>query len=241
MKKNVLITGGTRGIGRAMVEKFAEAGYNVGFIYEKEDNTASELCETKGSFAVKANVGKYENLREAIIKLKTLMNVSGFDVVISNAGISKTGLFDLMTVGDWQEIIDVNLSGTFYLLKETIPYMISEKSGRIITISSMWGEVGASCEVAYSATKGGIIAMTKALAKELGPSNITVNSIAPGVIKTDMIGNISEDIIEELKDETPLRTIGRPEDIAETALFLASDKASYLTGQIIGVNGGLVI
>lgn len=241
MNKNVLITGGSRGIGRGIVEEFTKAGYKVGFIYNKEDEKALEVCKLTGSFSIKANVGNYSDLKRGIEDLKKKMGIDGFNIVISNAGISKIGLLDMMSVEEWQEMIDVNLNGTFYLLKETIPFMISEKGGRIITIASMWGEVGASCEVAYSATKGGIIAMTKALAKELGPSNITVNSIAPGVIKTDMLNGISEDIIDELKEETPLQTIGLPIDIAGTALFLASDRARYITGQVVGVNGGLVI
>lgn len=163
------------------------------------------------------------------------------DVLINNAGVSSQKLFTDITDDDWRKTIGVNLDGVFYCCREVLPQMISRKNGVIINISSMWGEVGASCEVHYSASKAGVIGLTKALAKEVAPSGIRVNCISPGVIMTDMMSGFDDNTIEELKSETPLQRLGTPEDIASAALFLASDEASFITGQTLGVNGGFVI
>ena len=165
----------------------------------------------------------------------------GVDVLINNAGVSSQKLFTDITDDDWRKTIGVNLDGVFYCCREALPRMISQKSGVIVNISSMWGEVGASCEVHYSASKSGVIGLTRALAKEVAPSGIRVNCIAPGVIMTDMMNDYDDETIEELKSQTPLGRLGTPEDIASAALFLASDEASFITGQTLGVNGGFVI
>lgn len=162
------------------------------------------------------------------------------DVLINNAGVSNQKLFTDITDDDWRETLGVSLDGAFYCSREALPHMIRQKSGVIINISSMWGEVGASCEVHYSAAKAGIIGLTKALAKEVAPSGIRVNCIAPGVIMTDMMKSFDEETIEELRLETPLERLGTPDDIAEAAMFLASERASFITGQVLSVNGGFV-
>ena len=171
----------------------------------------------------------------------TIGQFEKIDVLINNAGISKTNLFTDISYEEWNEIMNVNLNGVFYTTKKALQYMLPEMSGKIINISSIWGMVGGSFEVHYSASKAAIIGMTKALAKELGPSNINVNCIAPGVIKTDMLNNVSEDTLDALKEETPLMKLGSPEDIAKCALFLASEGGDFLTGQVISPNGGFVI
>ena len=162
-------------------------------------------------------------------------------MLINNAGIAESALFTDVTDEMWKRMLDTNLSGAFYASRAVLPNMISKKRGVILNVSSMWGQVGASCEVHYSAAKAGLIGMTKALAKEVGPSGIRVNCVSPGVIDTDMNANLSDSDIEALKNETPLERIGNATDIAEALLFLASDKASFITGQDIGVNGGLII
>ena len=171
----------------------------------------------------------------------TIGQFEKIDVLINNAGISKTNLFTDISYDEWNEIMNVNLNGVFYTTKKALQYMLPEMSGKIINISSIWGMVGGSFEVHYSASKAAIIGMTKALAKELGPSNINVNCIAPGVIKTDMLNNVSDDTLDILKEETPLMKLGSPEDIAKCALFLASEGGDFLTGQVISPNGGFVI
>ncbi len=167
--------------------------------------------------------------------------VGSVDVLVNNAGISSQKLFTDITDDEWKRTIGVNLDGVFYCCRNALPYMIRQKSGAIINIGSMWGEVGASCEVHYSASKAGVIGLTKALAKEVAPSGVRVNCIAPGVVMTDMMSDFDDTTIEELKDETPLGRLGTPEDIAAAVLFLASDDASFITGQTLGVNGGFII
>ena len=163
------------------------------------------------------------------------------DVLVNNAGITQSKLFTDITYEDWKEMMDINLNGIFYTTQKALQYMIPEMSGKIINISSIWGMVGGSFEVHYSTSKAAIIGMSKALAKELGPSNIQVNVIAPGVIQTDMLNDIDEDIIDTLREETPLMRLGTPEDIANCVLFLASEKSNFITGQVISPNGGFVI
>lgn len=242
--KTVLVTGGSRGIGKAISKTFAKDGYNVLINFNKSENEAKELytvLDEKG-FSVKlfkadiSNREEVENMIDYCIK-----EFGGLDVLINNAGISQDKLFTDITDEDWDNMMNINLKGSFYCSQTALKYMISEKKGNIINISSIWGISGASCEVHYSVSKAGIIGMTKALAKEVAPSNIRVNSIAPGVINTDMLSEYNEDEIDVLVEETPLMRLGTPEDIANCAIFLASDKSSFITGQVISPNGGFVI
>ncbi|MCC0648040.1 elongation factor P 5-aminopentanone reductase [Clostridioides sp. ZZV15-6598] len=242
--KTVLVTGGSRGIGKAISKTFAKDGYNVLINFNKSENEAKELytvLNEKG-FSVKlfkANISNREEVENMIDYC--IKEFGGLDVLINNAGISQDKLFTDITDEDWDNMMNINLKGSFYCSQTALKYMISEKKGNIINISSIWGISGASCEVHYSISKAGIIGMTKALAKEVAPSNIRVNSIAPGVIDTDMLAEYNEDEIDVLVEETPLMRLGTPEDIANCAIFLASDKSSFITGQVISPNGGFVI
>lgn len=237
--KRVLVTGGSRGIGRACVEYFSSLGYKTAFIYNKSCVAAKELCALTGASAIKADIASPDEARRAVAEANELLG--GIDVLINNAGIAQISLFTDINDEEWERMLAVNLSGVFYTTRAVLPSMISQKSGRIINIGSMWGKCGASCEVHYSSTKAGIRGMTMALAKEVGPSGITVNCIEPGVIDTDMNAELSEDELRELADKTPLCRIGKPLDVAHLAEFLASEKASFITGQIIGVDGGYAI
>lgn len=243
-KKTVLITGASRGIGKAIAKLFAENNYNVVINYNKSEYEAKELQNyliNKG-YSVRIFKADVSNISEVNSLINyTIGQFEKIDVLINNAGISKTNLFTDISYEEWNEIMNVNLNGVFYTTKKALQYMIPEMSGKIINISSIWGIVGGSFEVHYSTSKAAIIGMTKALAKELGPSNINVNCIAPGVIKTDMIKNLSEDTLDMLKEETPLMKLGTPEDIAKCALFLASEGGDFITGQVISPNGGFVI
>ena len=236
---NVFITGGSRGIGRAMVELFSNEGHNVVFLYEKSELLAKELSESTGAVAIRCDVSSAEDVNEAVKKAEDI--VGGIDVLINNAGVSEFCFFDNISDDGWRKMIDVNLSGAFYVTRAVCAGMIKRKYGKIINIGSMWGKVGASCEVHYSAAKAGLRGMTMALAKELGPSSITVNCIEPGVIETDMNSRLSKDDIAELCESTPLRRIGKPYEVAQLALFLASDNAAFITGQVIGIDGGYAI
>ena len=236
--KTVLITGGSRGIGRAAVELFLEKGYKVLFIYHASKQQAEQL-EALGAVGYRADLSvKEECARVAELILK---EQGGVDVLINNAGISHFSLFTDLKNDEWKRVCAVNLDAPIYLTRAFLPHMIGQKWGRIVNISSMWGQVGSSCEVAYSTAKAGLIGFTKALAKEEGPSGITVNCICPGLIDTDMNGALDEETIGAIVSETPLMRMGRPEDVASCCLYLASKQASFITGQIIGVNGGLVI
>ena len=237
--KSVLITGGSRGIGRSMVELFSKNGYSVAFTYKNSVDEAKRLAESTGALAIKADSASEDDVIRAV--KNAYDHLGGLDCLINNAAVSSFSLFTDLTLGDWNEHISVNLTGAFLYSKYVIPYMISKKSGRIINITSMWGIVGSSCEVHYSTAKAGLIGMTKALAKELGPSGITVNAIAPGVIATDMNKSLSDEDIEVLKDETPLMRIGAPSDVAEAALFLAGEQSSFITGAVLNVSGGFVM
>lgn len=244
MNKTVLITGASKGIGAGLAKTFAAEGYNVILNYNKSEKEAKELenqLNTKGysSLAIKADISDIKQVEDMV---KTAQNhFGGIDILINNAGIALQKLFCDVTDEEYNNIFDVNVKGTFNCTKIVLPSMINNKYGKIINISSIWGMVGASCEVHYSASKAAIIGLTKALSKEVGPCNITVNCIAPGVIETDMNQNLDIDTIEQLKQDTPLGKIGTPSDIAHLALFLASEKANFITGQIISPNGGMVI
>lgn len=239
MNKTVLITGGSRGIGKCAVESFAKEGYNVAFTYLNSEEKALNIATGCGAFAIKCDVSSSEDVNNAVNSV--IEKYGKIDILINNAGIDEFCLFTDITDEKWHKMIDTNLSGVFYTTRAVLKDMIKNQCGSIINVSSMWGEVGASCEVHYSVSKAGVIGLTKALAKEVGPSNIRVNCVTPGVIDTDMNAHLSNDDIEQLKYDTPLGKIGKCEDIVNTILFLASDKASFITGQIFGVNGGYII
>lgn len=240
--KTVLITGGSRGIGKCIAENLAKEGYNIVLNYNKSEKQAKqiqkELKEQGRSIEIyKADISKREEVKK-MIKF-TLNKFKNIDILINNAGIAKLQMFNDITDEDWNEMINTNLNSVFYCTQEVLPNMLHNKNGCIINISSIWGLVGASCEVAYSVSKAGIDGMTKALAKELGLSNIRVNSIAPGVIDTEMNSNLDNAIEEEIKNETPLNKIGKPIDIYRCVKWLIEDE--FTTGQVISPNGGYVI
>lgn len=240
--KTIIVTGGSRGIGRVLVENFAKDGYNVVLNYNKSEEDAKNIkteLENQGYNIeiFKADVSKKEEVKK-LVKF-TLDKFQNVDVLINNAGISQTKLFTDITEEEWDNIMNVNLKSAYFTTQEVLPNMINRKQGLIINISSVWGIVGASCEVAYSVSKAGLDGITKSLAKELGPSNIRVNSIAPGIIDTDMNKNLDEITVNEIKEEIPLNRIGKPVDIYRCAKWLVEDE--YTTGQVISVNGGWVI
>ena len=237
--KTVLITGGSRGIGRAMVEHFTENGYSVAFTYKSSEAQAKALAEATGAICIKADSAIEDDVLSAVKEAEE--GLGKIDCLINNAGISSFSLFTDLSLDDWNNCLAVNLTGAFLYSKAVIPSMVSRKQGRIINITSMWGLVGSSCEVHYSTAKAGLIGMTKALAKELGPSGITVNAIAPGVIETDMNKCLSEGDKAELCEETPLMRIGRAKEVAEAALFLAGDGASFITGEVMNISGGFIM
>ena len=234
--RKVLITGGSRGIGAACVRKFSERGDLVSFIYNRSEDQAKLLSLETGATAIRADVSDAHALSLAISRASEKMG--GIDVLVNNAGVSLVGLFTDMGDDEWRRISDINLGGAVVAAREVSRIMVAQHSGTIVNIGSVWGRVGASCEVAYSVTKAGIEGLTKALAKELGPSGITVNCIEPGVIDTDMNRDFGADALAELAEETPLGRIGTVVDVADAVLFLASDAASFITGQILGVDGG---
>ena len=244
MKKTVVITGASKGIGAAMAILFARKDYNVVIGYNDSYQLAKMLSSSLASqgynvIPVKVNVAN--KLETDILIKEAIYNFGTVDVLINNAGVAFNGLITDTDEHDADKIFDINLKGVFNCCKSVTPVMVNQKSGKIINISSMWGQVGASCEVAYSAAKAGVIGLTKALAKELAPSGITVNCIAPGLIDTSMNSNISVEDLNAFVEEIPLGRMGSAEDIAETALFLATQGADYITGQVIGVNGGYVM
>ncbi len=243
-KKTVLITGASRGIGRATAKLFAESGYNVLINYNKSEEEAYDLYNSLKDKGYSVSIFKADvsNKFEVDLMINHCIGIFGkIDILVNNAGITQSKLFTDITDEDWKEMMDTNLNGIFYTTQKALQYMLPEMSGKIINISSIWGMVGGSFEVHYSTSKAAIIGMSKALAKELGPSNIQVNVIAPGVIQTDMLNDIDEDIIDTLREETPLMRLGTPEDIANCVLFLASEKSNFITGQVISPNGGFVI
>ncbi len=244
MNKTVLITGSSKGIGAATAILFARKGYNVVINYNDSYESASLLCKSlvQNGYSVMAQKANVANRLEVELMVKeTLYKFGSLDILVNNAGIAHQGLITETDEIDFDRIMDVNLKGVFNCCKSVIPSMVSRQSGKIINISSMWGQVGASCEVAYSAAKAGVIGLTKALAKELAPSGITVNAIAPGLIETNMNSNLSIEELSDFVSDIPLGRMGSADEIAAAIEFLASDKADYITGQVLGINGGYVI
>ena len=231
--KRVVITGGSRGIGAAAVRQFAQRGDRVFFLYEKNHDAANQVTAETGATAICCDVADGEAVRKAF------RQIGDVDILICNAGICFSGLMSMMEESAWDRIFDVNVKGMYHCINAAMPAFLKNHSGSIITVSSMWGQVGASCEAAYSATKGAVIALTKALAQELGPSGIRVNCIAPGVIETDMCANVDPDIMAQMAQETPVGRNGTPEDVAKAMEYLAD--AEFITGHVLSVSGGYVL
>ena len=229
----VVITGGSRGIGAEAVRQFAARGDKVYFLYEKEHEKARAVAETTGATAICCDVADSGAVKAAFAQIPNV------DILVCNAGICHTGLINQISEAEWDRQFAVNVKGIYLCVNAAMPHFLSKQSGCIITVSSMWGQVGASCEAAYSATKGAVIALSKALAQELGPAGIRVNCIAPGVIETDMCANVSAETMEDLKGQTPVGRNGTPADVAQAMLYLAD--AEFVTGQVLPVNGGFIL
>ena len=230
---NVIITGGSRGIGAAAVELFAARGDRVYFLYEKNHAAAEAVAAKTGATAICCDVADGEAVKEAFRKIPDV------DILICNAGIVHYGLMSMMDESAWNRIFDVNVKGIYHCVNAAMPFFLKKQKGSVVTVSSMWGQVGASCEAAYSATKGAVIALTKALAKELGPSGVRVNCVAPGVILTDMCATVAPEILAEMAAEAPVGRNGTPDDVAIAMEYLA--EAEFVTGEVLSVSGGYVI
>jgi 3-oxoacyl-[acyl-carrier-protein] reductase len=231
--RTVVVTGGSRGIGAAIVARFAARGDRVYFLYEKNHRAAKAVSEKTGAIAICCDVADGEQVKAAFSRIPEV------DILVCNAGICWYGLLSSMEEGDWDRLFAVNVKGIYHCVRAAMPAFLRTHRGSIVTVSSMWGQVGASCEAAYSATKGAVIALTKALAQELGPSGIRVNCVAPGVILTDMCANVGADVLEGLAQEAALGRNGTPEDVAQAVEALA--EAEFVTGQVLGVSGGYVM
>ena len=237
--KTVVITGGSRGIGAAMVRLFSARDWRVAFTYLSSEQEALALSRETGALCLKCDAGSEEETK-AMAK-EVLNRFHHVDGLIVNAGAAHTGLIQDLSLSQWDELFRVNVRGAFLAARAFLPGMISNFSGSVLFISSMWGQVGASCEAAYSACKAALIGFSKALAKEVGPSNVRVNCLCPGVIQTDMLKEYSEDDLLALAQDTPLMRLGAPMDVAKAACFLMEEDSSFITGQVLGVNGGFVI
>ena len=240
----VLITGASGGIGKAVAEKFAQNGYRVALHYHNGKERAEALqqeLEVQGCTVMTVQADLRESSQaEAMIK-QIEQQWGSVDVLVNNAGVAQQKLFTDITDEEWRNMFAIHVDGAFYCSRAVLPGMIYKKKGSIINVSSMWGQVGGSCEVHYSAAKAGVIGFTKALAKEVAPSNIRVNCVAPGIIKTDMLNDFTKEDLAQLAEETPLERLGAPCDIAEAVSFLVSDKAKFIIGQVLSSNGGFVI
>ena len=236
MEKIAIVTGGTRGIGRAIVYELVSKGIKVVINYKKSDNIANQMQEKFGDRVrvYRADISKREEVKGLVEY--TLKEFGNIDILVNNAGISQTKLFTEISDTDWNTMLQTNLTANFYTIQEVLPTMIHNKNGDIINISSIWGVTGGSCEVHYSAAKAGLNGLTKALAKVLGPSNIRVNAIAPGIIETDMTNDYTEEELSNIRSQIPLDKIGAPENIAKCVGWIVDD--NYTTGQIIEINGG---
>ena len=228
-----VITGGSRGIGAAAVERFAARGDRVFFLYEKEHQAANAVAEKTGATPICCDVADAEAVRQAF------QRIGDVDILINNAGICYYGLMSMMPEEDWDRIFAVNVKGIFHCVNAAMPSFLQKQKGCVINVTSMWGRVGASCEAAYSATKGAVIALTKALAKELGPSGIRVNAVAPGVILTDMCAGVDPEILSDMAREAPVGRNGTPMDVAKAMEYLAN--ADFVTGHVLNVDGGYVL
>lgn len=244
MAKIALITGASRGIGRAIALRLAKDGYTVAMNYCQNERAALRAAEVllafgKDGMLCRADVTNEHAVRDMVKAVED--RLGPIDLLVNNAGIAEQALFTDLTAAQWKRMMDVHVNGAFYTSSAVLPSMIRRKSGCIINIASMWGQTGASCEVHYSTAKAALIGMTKALAKEVGPSGIRVNCVSPGAIETDMMAGFSEEDKAALAEETPLGRLGKPEEIAAAVAFLASDEAAFITGQVLAPNGGLVI
>lgn len=233
--RTVLITGGTRGIGAAAVRRFSAGGDRVCFLYEKRTDLAEKISQETGAAGFQCDVTDEARVQQVFEKIGPV------DVLVNNAGIVDYNPINWVSAETFRRVMDVNVTGMFLCCKAALSGMLRNQRGAIVNLSSMWGRVGSSCEAAYSASKAAVIGLTKALAKELGPSGIRVNAVAPGVIQTDMVKNVAPEVLEELRQETPLELLGRPEDVAEAIWYLASDEARFVTGTVLDVSGGFVM
>ena len=237
--KRVIVTGGSRGIGAAIVRGFASRGAKVAFLYHVSVDSAEAVAKETGAFAVRCDLSDPADTERGIREASDAL--CGADILVNNAGVAVSGLIQDLLLEDWNRLVAVDLTAVFLCSRALIPGMIRQGFGRIVNISSMWGMVGASCEAAYSAVKAGVIGLTKSLAKELGPSGITVNCVAPGVVDTDMMNGYDEETKRGLAAETPIGRLGTPADVAASVLFLAGEGGSFITGQVISPNGGFVV
>ena len=231
----VVMTGGTRGIGAAAVRRFSAAGDRVYFLYEKSTELAQQLEQETGAVGIQCDISQEDAVNQAFEQ------IGHVDVLVNNAGIVDYNPINWVSAETFRRVMDVNVTGMFLCCKAALSGMLQNQKGTIVNVSSMWGRVGSSCEVAYSTSKAAVIGMTKALAKELGPSGIRVNAVAPGVIQTDMVKNVAPEVMEELRQETPLEQLGRPEQVADAIWYLASEQASFVTGTLLDVSGGFVM
>lgn len=236
--RNIVITGGTRGIGAECTRLFTKNGDRVFAIYCRDEQSAELISRETGAIAVKADISDPKDVERAVRKIHDFGKI---DVLVNNAGIAQIKMFCDITEDDWDRMMDVNIKGAFLMTQAVLPDMIHKKQGKIVNVSSMWGQTGGSCEVHYSASKAAVIGFTKALAKELAPSGICVNCVSPGVIATDMNSSLSAEDMRELCEEIPLGKIGSVQDVANCIFFLADENSAYVTGQVLAVNGGIVI
>ena len=233
--RNIIITGGSRGIGAALVRRFTAGGDRVWFLYCGNDQAAGQVAEETGATALRCDVAAEAQVAAVFAALPPM------DVLINNAGIAEYNLIQDTDPARFRRVMDVNVTGTYLCIRAALPGMLQNKSGVILNASSMWGLAGGSCEAAYSASKAAVIGLTKALAQELGPSGIRVNAVAPGVIRTDMVKNLTGEDLEQLRQDTPLERLGAPEDVAGALWFLSSEDAGFITGEVLNVSGGFVI
>ena len=239
--RTALVTGASRGIGAAIARGLAADGYRIAVNYHSRESDAKALCRELQQITGLPHILVRADVSDRSQVESMFHTIGEVDVLVNNAGIAQQKLFTDLTEADWDRMFDVDVKGVFHCCQLALPHMIHQKSGAIVNLSSMWGQVGASCEVHYSAAKAAVIGFTKALAKELGPSHIRVNCIAPGVIDTEMNALLGAETLEALREETPLEILGSPIHIADAVRFLVSDRASFITGQVLGVNGGMII